>query len=337
MNLDIKVPDNLDAVILDAMSRARRKKRNRLNMAVSVASVVAVVLLSLNTSSVFASFFKNPLNFIHTINTEMYNKLSQSVNLSQTKDNLTFTIKEIVSDPHRLYIPFTMETKAGMENKLRYKFTDANGNVLFEEIGFDDKGNHISGLQSNHFIAGGSSSIDEEQPGVYSGHFDLQASMHYQFTENIKLEIAFSDNPVKTWTFDLINKPKDIEIYEYAIKQDINLRVNDKTYNLRAENLVFYPTTTTLYLTTVKDGHNVEFIEKMHLEDEQGNRAEYRGDFTELDSKGDYVTRKTFDSLHMFKPKELYLVIEEIRDLNWISKIGEAEPTFKVMKRVKLQ
>lgn len=337
MNLNIKVPDNLDAVILDAMNRARRKKRNRLYMAVSAASVVAVVLLSLNTSSVFASFFNNPLNFIRTINIEMYNKLSQSVNLSQTKDNLTFTIKEIVSDPHRLYIPFTMETKAGMSNKLRYKFTDANGNVLVEEKGFDDKGNHISGVQKNPFFASSASSIEEEKPGVYSGNFDLRAPMHYKFTETIKLEIAFSDNPDKTWTFDLVNKPRESEIYEYAIKQDFNLPVNAQMYNLRAENLIFYPTMTTLYLTTVKDGHNVEFIEKMHLEDEQGNRAEYRGDFTELDPKGDYVTRKTFDSLHMYKPKELYLVIEEISDMNWVPIIGETIPTFKVMERVKLQ
>ncbi len=340
MKLEIKVPEQLDDVIRDAMSRARRKNRSRLYWAVSAvsaASIAAIVLVSANTSPTFASFLKSPLKFINTINEEMYGKLSQPVHLKESKDNLTFIVREIVSDPHRLFIPYTFETRAGMENKLRYKFIDADGNVLLEEKGWDEKGNHISSFPGNRLIAAASTSINEDEPGVYSGHFDLRAPMHYRFTDRIKLEISFSDNPEKVWTYDLVNKPKISEIYEYAVDREFELSVHGETHRLRAEKLTLYPTMTTLLLMDVKTWQNVEFIERMHLEDEHGNRAEHKGDLTEVDSQGNYITRKTFDSLHMHNPQELYLVIEELKDMNRTPIIGEARPTFKVLERVRLR
>lgn len=340
MNVNIKIPDELDAVILDALNRAQHRKRRRHYSLVSAAALLSVILLGSHSFPAFAALMRSPLEFIQTINMDIYHKLSQPVQLEQTKDGLSFTVNEIVSDQQLLFIPYSLRTRPGLKNKMNYRLTDSDGNLLLEYEGIIKEGKLVVDSPihpGNNIISGSSMVLDEESPGFYIGHFSLEAATHYRFTEHIRLDIWFQDNPELTWTFNLVNKPVDNGVLKYAVDQNFNVLAGDRMYPVHAGELALYPTVTMLELGGLRRAGIQGFIESMYLEDDNGHRAEYKGNKTEVDAAGNYVTRSTFDSLYMYRPQALYLVIEKLSGEPPEGSASAADsPKYRLMERIKL-
>lgn len=330
MNSDIQIPDNLDAVIRNAIDRAQHKRRPLVGSTLAASAAAVFILAGLYTYPAVAAFVKSP-DFSGSIPADIYYRLVQSVNLKQSKKDLTLTIQEIVSDSRLLYVPFTINTKPGLEHKLQFRLSDGGDNILLDP----DKVGPGYGTSSTTYV------INEEMPGIYNGYLRLQAAEWFSYSGKIKLEIWIKDQAEQTWTFAIANTPVENKVLVHDADLSFKLQTEEGLYPLHAGTVALYPTETVLSLT--EQGTDLApYLERMYLEDGDGNRAAYKGGIIEKDADGNYQPKKVFDTLYFQNPKELYLVIEEaepgeaLPEHLWGPTPDQAVPVYRLKERIRL-
>ncbi len=327
MNSDIQLPENLDAVIRNAMDRAQRKRRSRPASALAASAAAGLILAVLCAYPAVAAFVRSPVIGSDSIPADIYQRLAQSVNLKQSKKGLTLTIPEIVSDSRLLYIPFTIQTKPGLEHKLVFRVSDKNGNLLLDpgEVG------------PGYGTSATTCSIDEDTPGTYNGYLRLQAAEGFSYSGEIKLEVWNKDKAKQVRTFAIANIPVESKVYTHDVGINFKLQTEDGLTLLHAATVALYPAETVLSLTE----QGTDFapsLEQMYLEDEKGNRAAYK--YTDTDAN--YSKKIVFESLYFHHPQELYLVIEEaepgwaLPEHMWGPIPDQTLPVYRLKERIRL-
>ncbi|MDF2936220.1 MAG: hypothetical protein K0Q90_1593, partial [Paenibacillaceae bacterium] len=274
MNSDIEIPDKLDAVIRNAIDRAQHKRRPRLVSALAASAAAVFILAGLYTYPAVAAFVKSP-DFADSIPADIYQRLVQSVKLKQSNNGLTFTVQEIVSDSRLLYIPFTIKTKPGLEHKLQFRLSDGGGNILLDP---DTAGPDYGTFSTTY-------AIDEDMPGIYNGYLRLRAAEWFSYSGEIKLDVWVKGETARIWTYAIANTPGESKVLVHDSDLSFNLQTEERLYPLHAGTVALYPMETVLSLT--EQGTDLApFLERMYLEDGDGNRAAYKGGYTERDAEG---------------------------------------------------
>ncbi len=327
MNSEVQIPDKLDAVIRNAIDRAQRKRRYR-PPSTLVASAAAVLILAvLCAYPAVAAFVKSPVIGSDSIPADIYQRLIQSVNLKQSKQGLTLTIPEITSDSRLLYIPFTIQTKPGLEHKLVFRVSDENGNLLL------DPGEAGPGYGTSATTY----SIEEDKPGIYNGYLRLQAAEGFSYSGEIRLEVWNKDKAKQVRTFTIANTPSESKVYTHDAGLSFKLQTEGGQYPLHVGTVALYPMETVLSLT-VQDTDFAPSLERTYLEDEMGNRAAYKNTYTDAN----YSNKAVFESLYFHHPQELYLVIEEvepewrIHEELWGPSPDSTAPVYRLKERIRL-
>lgn len=279
--------------------RARRGRRNRLSLIMSVSALCMILLLTafVRVSPAFAAVVRDIpglSGFVELIEGDksllaaLDNEFIQPVNVSVEKNGYKLTVDGIMADEGRLVILYSAEGPGVMDQ------SEINSYKLLDENGHEVRG----GIYSSHFPSG-----DSENAGT-----TLRDYIDAVMVENGKLpqRIRFSVKLQGEWLE--AEFPVDHDRFKgkrEALQLDKPFEIAGQRFTIK--NAVITPLQ--VKLTIVSDPANEKrsnsFI-NMALVDEKGRRYMSKGGFGELDTE----MTIHFQSSYFEQPKELTLVAE---------------------------
>lgn len=293
----------LDAAIRRGLEqgrkRARRGRRNRLSLTMSLSALCMILLLTafVRVSPAFAAVVRDIpglSGFVELIEGDksllaaLDNEFIQPVNVSVEKNGYKLTVDGIMADEGRLVILYSGEgpgvtDQSDIDN---FKLLDENG----EQV--------IAGIYSSHFPSG-----DIENAGTTMYNY-MDAIMG----EGIELpeRICFSVQLQGQWLE--VQFPVEHDRFN-GMREAI---VVDKTFEIAGQRFTIKDAVITplqVKLSVVSDPsnekHSNSFI-NIALVDEKGRQYTSKGGFGELDTEMTYY----FQSSYFEQPEELTLVAE---------------------------
>lgn len=279
--------------------RARRGRRNRLSLIMSVTALCMILLLTafVRVSPAFATVVRDIpglSGFVELVEGDksllaaIDNEFVQPVNKSVEKNGYKLTVEGIMADEGRLVILYSGEGPGVTDQSEidNFKLLDGNGEQL------------VAGIYSSHFPSG-----DLENAGTtIHNYIDAIMGENTELPESIRFSVQLQGQWLE------VQFPVEHDRFN-GMREAI---VVDKTFEIAGQHFTIKDAVITplqVKLTVVSDPSNEKrsnnFI-NIALVDEKGRRYTSKGGFGELDEEMTYY----FQSSYFEQPEELTLVAE---------------------------
>lgn len=319
---DIPKPENINEYIRKGIALGvKKKKKNRIRIFSNIAAVlfIAIFVTSVRTLPVFAAlvskvpgleYVVDLINFDKGLKSAVENNFIDHLNLSETHEDLTFSITDVIIDSSKAIIFYSMESKGN------HHFVNiASVNIL------DDKG---EGLKAG--VGWGSSPNDNlSEKKKLTGRVDVNFTEETELPDKIYAEFTLreSDNSDPR-TDNTKNSLKSIWKFEIPVAKE-KIKNMQKTYAINqsvlieGQKILFKQATITPTRISVDIEYDKNNTKKIFRYDDLklvNEKGEIWGTITNGVSgsyPGENLETVYFQSNYFTDPKELYIAGASIR------------------------
>lgn len=323
---NIKLPDNIDSVIINAAERAYKKRNSKLKKAlISIAAALVLFAASVNLSPAFAKYVSSVPGLEYLVKLVSFNKglqraaengYTQNINKSAEDKGIKFTVNDIILDSKTIVVAYTIEaTKDG--------YTDLNPG----SFDFVDK----SGKQITGFTTFGTTPDDKFKSTKKK---DGAITMDFEFSDNIPDTIILKCKSFKDMVSEFNRETSNKIDGNWEISMDINkdlVKNSPDIYKLNKEKIIgpikckfedveIYPTVAEINVSIDNDEKykfigfvNARLIDDKGVEYKNFTTIGYPNDKT-LKIESTYFTKsKTLnfkaDGIY-YMPKDQYVILD---------------------------
>lgn len=326
---NIQIPTNIDDYISKGIKKGKKKKSRRMIKRTSGACIFCILtflLVGIRVSPVFAAnaakipglkYIVEIVRFDKGLTSAVENNYIQSINKSCEKQDINFTVKDIIADRFGIVVFYSVENKSGykyprisdpklldakrssLEMSSSYGFSHSDnmsydGKIEFYFKNEDNRSNIIpdSVILQTSIEVDKTKALEEEAPTKYidssSAHVDNSEVLNSTWEVNI---------PIDKTKFSGMEK-------EYKIDQSVEI----EGQKLFFKNIRIYPTRSILSVSFDKsNSKKILALEDLKLIDEKGQEWGRIADGMTGTSSDENSHELYFQSNYFQKPKELYL------------------------------
>ncbi|SKA87771.1 protein of unknown function [Caloramator quimbayensis] len=309
---NIKIPDKLDDTIEKSLKRAKKRRRINFirNLSTSIAVVLAVFTLAVNTSSVFAqSMMRIPIikNIVELVSFDkgLENAVKEgyinTIDKSAEDKGIKVTVDNIIFDNKRLVILYSIETQ------------EPYNDIYMRRIELaDEKGKRIEGCTLSYGMLS-----PNDNHNLFKGSIDVHFIENKQIPPIIYLSsdmIDIKHNDGDNYTSIEGSWKVEIKIPDYSGSQSNNYSINRELLigdiKVKIGEVKISPTTCEINVSFNSDKYKAFRLVNARIIDERG--TVYKNYLSTLSDKNECENKYIFESPFFSKSNHLKLSFDGI-------------------------